>query len=290
MGDFELEPYNRNVPADSLRDDIRRVAEMLGKATLTTAEYRRHGRFSPNTARRRFGSWFAALSAAGLEESRNLKLSREELVLDLRRAAALRSKDSLTRDEYEGCGAYSTNPFIREFGAWFAALDAAGLKHTRTWGVSDDDYFENLEVVWRQLGRQPRYADIRKPLSKYSAGAYEDRFGSWRKALEAFTSSVEQGAGTAQTGPVPPPAAPSEVLPRHRRRTPRTINWRLRAQVLMRDGATCRMCGARPEDGARLHVDHITPWSKDGETVLENLRILCDRCNIGKGDLMDGEG
>jgi 5-methylcytosine-specific restriction endonuclease McrA len=40
-----------------------------------------------------------------------------------------------------------------------------------------------------------------------------------------------------------------------------------------------------PGDGVRLHVDHVKPWSKDGETVLENLQILCNVCNIGKGDV-----
>ena len=53
----------------------------------------------------------------------------------------------------------------------------------------------------------------------------------------------------------------------------------------MRDGARCKLCGAAPIDGIRLHVDHVKPWSKGGETVLENLQILCNVCNIGKGDV-----
>lgn len=53
----------------------------------------------------------------------------------------------------------------------------------------------------------------------------------------------------------------------------------------MRDGARCRLCGAVPDDDVRLHVDHVKPWSKGGETVLENLQILCNVCNIGKGDV-----
>ena len=53
----------------------------------------------------------------------------------------------------------------------------------------------------------------------------------------------------------------------------------------MRDGARCRLCGAVPSDRIRLHVDHVKPWSKGGETVLENLQILCNVCNIGKSDV-----
>lgn len=55
--------------------------------------------------------------------------------------------------------------------------------------------------------------------------------------------------------------------------------------VLMKDGAKCKLCGATPQDGARLHVDHIIPWSKGGETVYENLQILCETCNIGKSNI-----
>jgi 5-methylcytosine-specific restriction endonuclease McrA len=34
----------------------------------------------------------------------------------------------------------------------------------------------------------------------------------------------------------------------------------------------------------QLHVDHIYPWAKGGETVVENLQTLCMTCNIGKSD------
>ena len=53
----------------------------------------------------------------------------------------------------------------------------------------------------------------------------------------------------------------------------------------MRDGARCRLCGVTPQDGVKLHVDHIKPWSKGGETILENLQVLCEICNIGKSDI-----
>jgi 5-methylcytosine-specific restriction endonuclease McrA len=47
------------------------------------------------------------------------------------------------------------------------------------------------------------------------------------------------------------------------------------------------MCGASPakDPSVNLHADHIKPWSRGGETTLENLRTLCMKCNIGKSDL-----
>ena len=61
----------------------------------------------------------------------------------------------------------------------------------------------------------------------------------------------------------------------------------MRAQVLIRDNCICQMCGISPakDPSVILHVDHVKPWSKGGETVLENLRTLCLKCNIGKSDL-----
>lgn len=76
----------------------------------------------------------------------------------------------------------------------------------------------------------------------------------------------------------------------------------LRAAVFERDGMACRSCGAdcRPtrtvahRDGASFpvwdepvqppEIDHIIPVSQGGETRLDNLRVLCRRCNIVKAD------
>ena len=58
----------------------------------------------------------------------------------------------------------------------------------------------------------------------------------------------------------------------------------LRYEVLKRDHFRCRLCGRTADDGVKLHVDHIRPVSKGGKTELDNLRTLCDECNLGKSD------
>lgn len=52
----------------------------------------------------------------------------------------------------------------------------------------------------------------------------------------------------------------------------------------MRDGNSCRLCGITLT-GDNIHFYHIKPWSKGGETTLENLQILCDKHNLAKGNL-----
>ena len=56
---------------------------------------------------------------------------------------------------------------------------------------------------------------------------------------------------------------------------------------MKRDGFRCVICGRTAEDGVKLHVDHIKPISKDGLTVPDNLRTLCQDCNLGKSDKYD---
>lgn len=70
-------------------------------------------------------------------------------------------------------------------------------------------------------------------------------------------------------------------------KTSRDINLRLRFLVMKRDNFKCCVCGRSPAtaQGLELQVDHIKPWTKGGETTLENLQTLCRDCNLGKSDL-----
>lgn len=67
-------------------------------------------------------------------------------------------------------------------------------------------------------------------------------------------------------------------------RAKRTIPLSLRYKVLHRDKSKCLICGKTPNDNIKLHVDHIKPHSKGGLTVLNNLRTLCNECNIGRSN------
>lgn len=50
-------------------------------------------------------------------------------------------------------------------------------------------------------------------------------------------------------------------------------------------GFKCQRCGATAKD-ARLHIDHIAPLSLFPELSKDekNLQILCNRCNVSKGN------
>ena len=201
----------------------------------------------------------------------------EELLSDLRRVAYEAGDQRVTFRRYNEQGKYSGDTIIRRFAGWLKALERAGLQKTTNRNVSTDELFENIVRVWTKIGRQPKFRDLTGDISDYGAATYASRFGGWRNALVEFVKWANEREQSSEH---------SESYDRKVRKTSRNINWRLRALVLMRDQARCCLCGASPGTGAILHVDHVKPWSKGGETTLENLQILCDRCNIGKGDVL----
>ena len=217
-------------------------------------------------------------------------VSDDFLIEDLVAVAKKLNKNSITHDEYNREGKYSSSTYLRRFGSWFNALEKAGLQKTRTpANIPEEDLFRNIEEVWTKLGRQPRYQEIKTPLSKYSAGTYENRFGTWRKALEKFVSYINADKNEEEISNGSPEesiSTDSVSGKTFKHKTKREISDRLRFRILMRDGFTCKKCGRSPmkEMGVELHVDHITPWSKGGETVPENLEAKCSRCNLGKGN------
>jgi len=206
------------------------------------------------------------------------------LIEDLALVAKKLDKASVTHEEYNLNGKYSSTTYLRRFGSWFNALEKAGLQKTRTpANIPDEDLFKNLEEIWIKIGRQPRYQEIQKPLSKYHAGTYENRFGTWRKALEKFVAYINNEENVLSEEAI----QNLEIEPSARHRTKRNINWRLRFIVMRRDNFKCQSCGRSPatDPSIVLHVDHKTAWANGGETVLENLETLCSKCNIGKSDL-----
>lgn len=235
---------------------------------------------------------------------RRKDIPAEELLVDLRRVARKLGVERLKRDVYNQHGRFCAVTVRRRFGGWNRALEAAGLKINRNARPSNAELLDNLGAVWRKLGRQPVMDDMHRALghSRYDPSAYPRRFGSWNEALLHFAARARRlkrsrrpAAASRARVPLPVPRRLGArggdknraiAPPRAPRRSRRTPSWRLRVRVLLRDHVTCQMCGASPAKDPRvtLHVDHIVPWSKGGETVEANLRTLCEACNIGRGN------
>jgi hypothetical protein len=211
----------------------------------------------------------------------------DELLADIKNCAEVLTKNSITAVEYTKNGAFGVNTILRRFKSWNAALEIAGLVAPNRQNIPDSELFENLANVWISIGHQPfgREMDKSNGVSVIALGTYEKRFGSWNNALMAFDQYINNGIISDSKSEIKPSATPQA-----KKRTTRKVNWRLRAQVLIRDNCICQMCGASPakNPSITLHADHVKPWAKGGETVLENLQTLCHVCNIGKSDMHDG--
>ena len=213
-----------------------------------------------------------------LKRASGMAVSDEELLADLRSTAGLIGKGTVGLKEYRELGKYDDTTVSRRFGTWNNALQVAGLTLSNEVNISDERLFENLLSLWQHYGRQPRRSELAKSPSEISQTPYSRRFGSWSAALESFVvfaNATDTLAPTSQAGEA------------SRRAMGRDPSLRLRWHVLQRDRFTCCACGASPAItlGVELHVDHIVPWSKGGETVIENLQTLCSACNVGKSNL-----
>lgn len=285
--------------------EIQRVAPLVPGPTLTRAQFDAVAKVASSTIIRRLGGWQAALKTAGLEKrycgrtvSDKMRaqvartLTDDEILLEFRRVAQNLGTDIVTREQLNGHSAtISSEVVTRRFGSWKKGVAAAGLRLSNLGRrYTDDEYFENLLTVWTHHARAPKFREMSEPPSAIPGGAYEAKWRRWSLALQAFIERVNSDQAAPQ--PPPPPTAPAPG-PATRALRPddaqRTIRIGLRYAVLSRDRFRCVCCGASPATdlSCRLHVDHILPWSKDGRTVLENLRSLCERCNVGKGNKTD---
>ncbi|MBO5188766.1 MAG: HNH endonuclease [Alistipes sp.] len=209
----------------------------------------------------------------------NRNIPNEELLADVKNIASTYGLTTMSQDIYVQYGKFHPTTLIRRFGSWFKVLELCDLKPSRSRiNIPNEELFANIEHIWLTLGRQPKYSDIQKPLSLFSVGTYEQRFGSWYNALDAFVIYMSE-----EESVIKPNVRINKDGIKHT--TKREPSARLKVQVLMRDGNRCRLCGVECNDGLHnIHFDHIIPWSKGGETTLENLQVLCSDCNLAKGN------
>ncbi len=293
--EYILNEYNRNVSEKELIADVKRVAELLNKDTIKIEEYDEHGKFNHTTYYRKIGSWKEVLIKAELSiDNHGFNLKDAEIIEDVKKVANNLHKCTLTSREYTENGKYHVTTITRRFSSWEEVLLAAGLqKNGFRRNIAEKELLEEVGRVWELLGRQPTTNDIKEGVSEFSLNTFCRKFGGWRKTLEAFVKYIENEEEDITESKVKIINESGETKMHYadlgitKHKTSRCPNYRLRYKVLLRDKFTCTACGASPakDTNVILHIDHVVPWEKGGETVFDNLQTLCSICNLGKSNM-----
>jgi hypothetical protein len=220
----------------------------------------------------------------------------DAVVLLLLAAEHFKFREFGKRDLNEAKLGISSGGVVRACGSWSAGIEALraalaekGLTlvpRSRVF-VSDEELFAEMHRIWTDLGHRPSRHEWDSSDPRFSYNTYKRRFGGWAQACLTF---LERRMGEAVS--VRPFEDPSLVVvdEQSTRRAVQVARRRdpsagLRLKVLQRDGFRCVLCGRSPaiERGVVLHLDHVTPFADGGETTFDNLRTLCQTCNLGRG-------
>lgn len=222
--------------------------------------------------------------------------SRDDLLEELLRVANELGRAPSQREMQER-SPMSKYQYIKEFGSWNAARNAADLEFIQTKfgaaegepegytptqpspSIPEEELLEEIRRLTDKFGRIPKREEMDND-GKFSAGAYSRRFNSWRDAI-------------SEAGYEPRPHPNNQGGENN-------YNWKggygnygslwgeAREEALKRDEYECQICGCGPEKhrenyGRGLEVHHIQPSRKFDDQreahKLSNLITLCLPCH-----------
>ncbi len=101
------------------------------------------------------------------------------------------------------------------------------------------------------------------------------------KAMKERTPLPEVAAESIAE-PTPSQLVDTSIMPSAKPPRPRreAIPRAAQHEVWQRDGGRCVDCGSKE----KLCFDHIIPFSRGGSNSVRNLQLLCERCNLSKGN------
>jgi hypothetical protein len=183
---------------EELLEEIRRVAELVGKPYLLTSDFNKHSSINPNTISRRFGSWHNALDRLGIKQAScgaSIKYTDEDLLDEVRRVAKIIGTSILKYNDFAKYSRIDAVTISKRLGGWKAALERAGVGH-RCYQTAkkaecitynqytDEELLEEVRRVAQLVGKPSlSVMDFRRH-TKIDDTAIRKRFGGWRNVLE----------------------------------------------------------------------------------------------------------
>ena len=200
------------------------------------------------------------------------RISNEDILNDVKKVLNLLKKEKLTEKEYHQHGVYGRKAIRNHFGGWNNLLRHLNIpQNVDRSHLSKEDIFNIIRNLWDDKGAQPTLREFEG--THHTKKIIISNFGSWMNCLREFVEFENKN----QSKPI--------ITNNIKHKTKRDVSLSLRYEVLKRDHFKCVICGRSPSNDPSiiLHVDHIIPYSKGGETEIHNLQTLCQHCNLGKG-------
>lgn len=170
-----------------LIDELQSLAGKLQRHPHT-ADMKDYGAYSPQTYQDRFGSWQAAIEAAGLADLTAPVHDDDDLLAALYAVAPDESTPP-THRQVAAEGTYSPWLYIDRFDSWIEALDAAGFEtQSRTdpahCSATEAELLAALHQIATTINRTPTATEM-DSYGDYQSTVYTARFGSWNETLAA---------------------------------------------------------------------------------------------------------
>lgn len=148
---------------------------------------------------------------------------------------------------------------------WRAENPAIMRAIKRAWRVANPTKVKAYKIASYQRNREANlkrmaiYAADNVPARRVSRKRWEERHPEQVKAIRQRIRSQRRGAEGAFTA--------GDVM-----------------NLYTQQEAHCAACGCSLKDG--YHIDHIRPLARGGSNFVDNIQLLCPRCNFSKGAKM----
>lgn len=163
----------------------------------TKDEFSEKSQYHVSTVIREFGSWEAALRAAGINKrsshsqrtsggGRDLMYTKEDIINEIQTAANELDRPPLAEEFQERDGP-SLPTVYKWFDTWEDAIKTAGLDTEKIQPGpyhSDDELIAKVREVANELGHPPRTTEFNECAEGYNATTCTERFGSWDATLQ----------------------------------------------------------------------------------------------------------
>lgn len=131
---------------EDIINDIKRVARIYKKDTITKKEYDAYGNYSSSTIVKKYAtSWNRVLELSGMQPVQNRNFSNEQLFSEIERIWIMLGRQPTSTDIKGGISRYSFQSYVRRFGGWRNTLQAF-VDYINSEDTDTKDTQENVDI------------------------------------------------------------------------------------------------------------------------------------------------